>query len=231
MLIIIQNIIFCRCRISICIIISIARLMDVPRRQIQAHVHIIFRTCCGDLRQDISISLLIVRTRYIISGIIARPDTEAVVMLCRHDQFLKSCFLQCLYQRFRIEVIRQPKDIRRRPVSIAFSPFDFIKGIRSKMTERRQFLLLIPVLVRAGKRSPCFRRCSIIFRQLSRAHFCCLNCHSARKRSRQKRNSRQPRKCLFNFLVHKFLLFFCVFLHLIFILASFTKLCNFLFIN
>ena len=196
-IVVIQDII-CRIgRIAIGIIISIAFCIDVPWRQIQAHVHIISRAGLTDLRQDVSLSVLVAGGSDVIFRIIAGPDTEAVMMLCRHDDLLESGIVECLDQRFCVEILFQREDLIRCPVSVILSPFNIVEGVRSEVDKTSKLFLLITILLRCRRHAPGLRHGRAIVRQIAVIGkiFGCRNgsdcrntCENAHRHDGRKRN-------------------------------------------
>ena len=146
-LIVVQIIIVRCCRISVLVIVTVAVVMDIPRRQVKSHIHVILRTCSGNLCKDVSLTVLIACLCHVVGRIIACPDTETVVVLCCNDQFLKSGVFQRLHVIIGVKVFFQLKNLIRSLVSVIFAPLDLIERVRTKMAERCKLVLLIPVLV------------------------------------------------------------------------------------
>ena len=157
--------------VSILIIVSIALVMDIPRREIQSHIDIILCTCRGNFFQYVfSASLTvprIIRCSHIVFCILTVPDTEAVVMLRRHDKLVKPCVLYGLDQGFCIKILAEGEDFAWRSVAVIFSPLDLVKRIRAEVAERRKLFFLVIVLVFTRQYLIRLRLVSILFLQVS----------------------------------------------------------------
>ena len=146
-LIVVQIIVILICRLTILVIIPVAVIMDIPRRQVKSHIHVILRTCSGNLCKDVSLTVLIACLCHVVGRIIACPDTETIVVLCCNDQFLKSGVFQRLHIIIGVKVFFQFEYLVRCFVPVILPPLDLVKCVRTEMAERCKLVLLIPVLV------------------------------------------------------------------------------------
>ena len=138
--------------LMIFVVVAVALIVDIPGGQVQTHVHVVGRTGRGDLRQDIAAHVVVVVARvagglHVVLGVGTVPDTEAVMVLGGDDQFLKSRIFQGRDQLIRVKIGLQRKNIIRSPISVVFAPLDLVKGIGAEVTERRQLLFLVLILV------------------------------------------------------------------------------------
>ena len=134
-------------------VVAVGGIMDVPGGQIQAHIQVILGAGRGDLRQDVAAHAVIIVFAVaglagLVAGVGAVPDAEAVVVLGGHDQGAEAGLLQRPDQQLCVKVLLQLEDLVGSLAAVMLAPFDLIERIGAKVTERREPLLLIAILVR-----------------------------------------------------------------------------------
>ena len=133
-------------------VVAVVGIMDVPGGQVQTHIHVVLGAGCGDLSQDVAAHAIVVVVAVaglagLVGGVGAVPDAEAVVMLGSHDQGAEAGLLQISDQLLCVKVVFQLEDLVRSLAAVMLAPLDLVERIGAEMTERRQSLLVILILV------------------------------------------------------------------------------------
>ena len=118
--------------------ISITFRVTIPRRKINAKLHIIFIASLTQFPYYIALSFFPRRRSYGMFGGSRRPKTKSIMMFCRQQHHLETSFFKSTNPLFRIQF----GWIKQRRIFFSISPFTSGKGIDTKMEKSSQLHLL-----------------------------------------------------------------------------------------
>ena len=131
--------------------IAVRGIVDIPGRQVQTHIQVIFSAGSRKLSEDIALTALVLgHAAHIVLGQIGLPDAEAVMMLSGNDKPRKARVLDGLDVILGVKILRERKDLARSLVAVVLAPLNLIKRVGAKMTERSKLVLLILILRAVG---------------------------------------------------------------------------------
>ena len=135
--------------VGLSVLVAVARLMDIPGGEVQAHVEVICGARLGKLRQDVDPAR---GAAHVVVGRLAVPDAEAVMVLGGDDQALEAGLLDHLDVALGIEGLEVVHigDRRGHLGAVVGAPLDAREGVGPKVAERRELLLGVFVLTLVG---------------------------------------------------------------------------------
>ena len=146
---------------SLAIGITVRGIVDIPGRQVQTHIQVIFSAGSRKLSEDIALAALVLgHAAHVVLGQIGLPGAEAVMMLSGNDKPRKACFLDGLDVILGVKILRERKDLTRSLVAVVLAPLNLIKRVGAKMTERSKLVFLILILRAVGPHGILLRRVS-----------------------------------------------------------------------
>ncbi len=146
---------------SLAIGITVRGIVDIPGRQVQTHIQVIFSAGSRKLSEDIALAALVLgHAAHVVLGQIGLPGAEAVMMLSGNDKPRKARVLDGFDVILGVKILRERKDLARSPVAVVFAPLNLIKRVGAKMTERSKLVFLILILRAVGPHSILLRRVS-----------------------------------------------------------------------
>ena len=150
-LVVVQHVVFLAGGVAVGVVVAVAVVVDIPGRQIQAHVHVVLGAGLGQLSQNVALAVLVAGVGHIVLGVGTVPDTEAVVVLGGDDEHLEAGVLQSLDHGVSVEVGLQLEDLIGGLVPVVLAPLDLVEGVGAKVAESGQLCLLIPILIGVGQ--------------------------------------------------------------------------------
>ena len=106
-------------------LITILRLVAVPRREIQSKLQIVLLACLRQFFDQIPFSILVIGILYGIIGSFSWPEAESVMVFGREDHAFHSCCFQGQHPLFAVQM----GGIKGIGWRVAIAPFHVIKRV------------------------------------------------------------------------------------------------------